>query len=311
MSFALHFTKGHGTGNDFVLFVDPDGEIVLTPDQVRAICDRHFGIGADGVIRAVRSAKLNRPVLDKKGKPTGAIESDPTGADALDEEPSAEWFMDYSNADGSVGEMCGNGTRVFAKFLSASGLADIPEAGSLAIGTRAGVRDVARSSNGFQTDMGRWKLEKAEPLVRVRGVSVARPGASINVGNPHVVAALADEAELVAADLSVVPILDPAPPAGANVELVVPFDPLVKDGVGRIRMRVHERGSGETQSCGTGVVAAALATRYWAGEGAPNNWRVDVPGGTLVVRMFPAEDGEHVSLSGPADLVYTGTIELN
>ncbi len=311
MSFALHFTKGHGTGNDFVLFVDPDGEIVLTPDQVRAICDRHFGIGADGVIRAVRSAKLNRPVLDKKGKPTGAIESDPTGADALDEEPSAEWFMDYSNADGSVGEMCGNGTRVFAKFLSASGLADIPEAGSLAIGTRAGVRDVARSSNGFQTDMGRWKLEKAEPLVRVRGVSVARPGVSINVGNPHVVAALADEAELVAADLSVVPILDPAPPAGANVELVVPFDPLVKDGVGRIRMRVHERGSGETQSCGTGVVAAALATRYWAGEGAPNNWRVDVPGGTLVVRMFPAEDGEHVSLSGPADLVYTGTIELN
>ncbi len=311
MSFALHFTKGHGTGNDFVLFVDPDGDIVLTPDQVRAICDRHFGVGADGVIRAVRSAKLNRPVLDKKGKPTGAIESDPAGADALAEEPTAEWFMDYSNSDGSVGEMCGNGTRVFAKFLSASGLAEIPDAGALAIGTRAGVRDIARSSNGFQTDMGRWKLEIDEPLVRVRGVSVARPGVSINVGNPHVVAALADEAELDAADLSAVPILDPAPPAGANVELVVPFDPLVKDGVGRIRMRVHERGSGETQSCGTGVVAAALATRYWAGDGAPHNWRVDVPGGTLAVRMFAAEDGEHVSLSGPADLVYTGTIELN
>ncbi len=310
MSFILRFTKGHGTGNDFVLFVDPDGDIVLTPDQVRAICDRHFGVGADGVIRAVRSSKLNRPVLDAKGRPTGKIEIDDAGAKVLAEEPSAEWFMDYSNADGSVGEMCGNGTRVFSKFLIASGLADMPDAGALAIGTRAGVRDVARSSNGFQTDMGRWKLEAEEPLVRARGVAVARPGLSINVGNPHVVAALADESELDSADLSVAPILDPAPVAGANVELVVPHDPLVKDGVGRIRMRVHERGSGETQSCGTGVVAAALATRYWAGDGAPNNWRVDVPGGTLAVRMFPAEDGEHVALSGPADLVYTGTIEL-
>lgn len=310
MSFTLSFTKGHGTGNDFVLFVDPDGDIVLTPDQVRAICDRHFGVGADGVIRAVRSAKLNRPVLDAKGRPTGKIEIDDAGGQVLAEEPSAEWFMDYSNADGSVGEMCGNGTRVFTKFLIASGLADMPDAGALAIGTRAGVRDVARSSNGFQTDMGRWKLEADEPLVRARGVAVARPGLSINVGNPHVVAALADESELDSADLSVAPILDPAPDAGANVELVVPHDPLVKDGVGRIRMRVHERGSGETQSCGTGVVAAALATRFWAGEGAPNNWRVDVPGGTLSVRMFPAEDGEHVALSGPADLVYTGTIEL-
>jgi diaminopimelate epimerase len=310
VSFILRFTKGHGTGNDFVLFVDPDGDIVLTPDQVRAICDRHFGVGADGVIRAVRSSKLNRPVLDAKGRPTGKIEIDDAGAKVLAEEPSAEWFMDYSNADGSVGEMCGNGTRVFSKFLIASGLADMPDAGALAIGTRAGVRDVARSSNGFQTDMGRWKLEAEEPLVRARGVAVARPGLSINVGNPHVVAALADESELDSADLSVAPILDPAPVAGANVELVVPHDPLVKDGVGRIRMRVHERGSGETQSCGTGVVAAALATRYWAGDGAPNNWRVDVPGGTLAVRMFPAEDGEHVALSGPADLVYTGTIEL-
>lgn len=310
MSFALHFTKGHGTGNDFVLFSDPDGDIVLTPDQIRAICDRHFGVGADGVIRAVRSSKLNRAVLDKRGKPTGSVEPDTAGQAALAEEPAAEWFMDYSNADGSVGEMCGNGTRVFAKFLVASGLAEMPEAGSLPIGTRAGVRDIARSSNGYQTDLGRWKLEKDEPLVRARGVAVARPGLSISVGNPHVVAALADESELDSADLTVAPILEPAPAAGANVELVVPFEPLVKDGVGRIRMRVHERGSGETQSCGTGVVAAALATRYWAGDGAPNDWRVDVPGGTLAVRMFPAEDGEHVLLSGPADLVYTGTIAL-
>jgi len=307
---ALHFTKGHGTGNDFVLFADPEGDITLTPDQIRALCDRHFGIGADGVIRAVRSRNLTRLVFDERGFPTGERDLDPAGSAALAEESAAEWFMDYFNADGSTGEMCGNGTRVFAKYLVAMGLAEIPDGGTLPIGTRAGVRDVARTAHGFQTDMGNWRLDAQETLVRVRNVAVARPGLNISVGNPHVVAALADDSELEAADLSVIPILDPSPAHGANVELVVPHDPLVTDGVGRIRMRVHERGSGETLSCGTGVVAAALATRHWAGEGAPHNWRVDVPGGTLTVRMFPTEDGEHVALSGPAELLYTGTIEL-
>lgn len=303
MALSLHFTKGHGTGNDFVLFADPEGEINLTRDQMAILADRNFGIGADGIIRAVRSSKLNK----WQGRD---VVSDPAGQAALDEEPAAEWFMDYYNADGSVSEMCGNGVRVFAKFLIESGLATLEPGDTLAIGTRAGVRDVQLASNGFQVDMGRWKFDDFEPLVRVAGVDVARPGLGINVGNPHVVIAISSEDELAKANLFVQPVLDPHAPDGANIELVVPSDPLVVDGVGHIRMRVHERGVGETLSCGTGTVAAALATRFWAGAGAPNQWRVDVPGGTLAVRMFPTEDGEHVALGGPATLVYTGTVEL-
>jgi len=289
---TIHFTKGHGTGNDFVLFSDPDGEIDLSAAQIAAICDRHFGVGADGVLRAVRSRSI------------------PEGAASLAEDADAEWFMDYHNADGSIAEMCGNGIRVFARYLIDNGLADLEPGGTLPIGTRSGVRDVQRNASGFQADLGRWSLDGGEPLVRAKELPIARPGLGINVGNPHVVVALASDGELDGADLGYIPVIDPPPEHGANVEFVVAAEPLVRDGVGHIRMRVHERGSGETLSCGTGAVAAALATRHWAGAGAPHQWRVDVPGGTVGVRMFPTEDGEHVSLSGPAELVFQGTLTV-
>lgn len=293
MASELQFTKGHGTGNDFVLYTDTDGSNPLTPVQVRAVCDRHFGVGADGVIRAVRSSALA------------------DGAAALAEDPDATWFMDYVNADGSISEMCGNGIRVYARYLTETGLATLEPGDTLAIGTRAGVKSVQRSGAGFQVDLGRWKLDQSEVTVRAEGLHVARPSVGISTGNPHRVVALADEAELEALSLHHAPWLEPELPDGANIEFVVPADPLVDDGVGQIRMRVHERGSGETLSCGTGAVAAALATRYWAGEGAPNHWRVRVPGGVVGVRMFPAEDGEHVALSGPAELVFDGALTLD
>jgi len=292
MGADLRFTKGHGTGNDFVLIADPEGRLRLEPEQIAALCDRHFGIGADGLIRAVRSENLS------------------AGAAALAEDTAAEWFMDYYNADGMPAEMCGNGIRVYARFLTATGLVALEAGETLAIGTRSGVRDIQRNLQGFQADLGRWRLERGETLVRARDLAVPRPGLRIRTGNPHVVVALADEDELEGIDLSVLPQLDPEPAEGANVEFVVPGEPLVKDGIGRIRMRVFERGSGETLSCGTGAAAAALATRYWAGAGAPDQWQVRVPGGILGVRMFPTEDGEHVALSGPAELVYQGEIAL-
>lgn len=292
MSTELKFAKGHGTGNDFIVFADPDGVLDLTAEQIAELCDRRFGIGADGVLRAVRSRHI------------------PDGAAALAEDPDAEWFMDYHNADGSAAEMCGNGIRVFARFLIDNGLTELADGDTLSIGTRAGVRDVQRTLSGFQVDLGRWSLDGGEPLVDAEGLDISRPGLGINVGNPHVVIALAHESELVALDLRDAPVVDPGVEGGVNVEFVVPADPLVRDGIGRIRMRVHERGSGETLSCGTGAAAAALATRHWAGAGAPKQWRVQVPGGVLGVRMFPTEDGEHVALSGPAEIVFSGSTEI-
>jgi diaminopimelate epimerase len=292
MAVKLHFSKGHGTGNDFILFADPDGSLELTAAQIQVLCDRHFGTGADGVIRAVRSENILM------------------GASSLLDNPGAEWFMDYYNADGSIAEMCGNGIRVYAEFLTRSGLAELEPGEILPIGTRAGVRNVQRSELGFQVDMGTWWTADDEPLVNAKALKVARPGLSVNVGNPHVVVALSDDAELDALELGYVPVIEPAPENGANVEFIVPANPLVKDGVGHIRMRVHERGVGETLSCGTGTVAAALAIRHWAGDRAPDEWRVEVPGGEVLVRMFETEDGEHTSLSGPAELVFDGEVTL-
>ena len=127
MSIDIAFTKGHGTGNDFVLFSDPDGEVTLADAQIAALADRRFGVGGDGVIRAVRSERL------------------PEGAAVLAEDASAEWFMDYHNADGSAAEMCGNGIRVFGAYLLAEGLLDLAVGETVAIGTRGGVRQLSRT----------------------------------------------------------------------------------------------------------------------------------------------------------------------
>ena len=288
---SISFTKGHGTGNDFVLVLDADGELSLSSKQIAKICDRRFGIGADGFIRVVKSSNI------------------PEGKEILEVEPNAEWFMDYYNADGSAAEMCGNGVRVFARYLLDRKLSKIEGGSTLAIGSRAGVKDITQGANGFAVDLGRWKLT-SEFTVEAGGIEVARPGQGIEIGNPHVVVALASDAELRKLKLFEAPVVEPAPVNGANVEFVAPNEPMIKDGVGYFSFRVHERGVGETLSCGTGIAAAALATRYWAGASAPNQWQVQALGGVVAVRMFATEDGEHVSISGPAEITFDGEIEL-
>lgn len=283
---AIQFTKGHGTGNDFVLVLDRVGQLDLSEAEIRKICDRNFGIGADGLI-------VVRPT---KGSEVESL---------LSEEPEAKWFMDYRNRDGSKAEMCGNGIRVFARYLLEHSLADIPQGSTLPVATRAGIKDLTQTATGFAVDLGPWKISEEEVLVRAQGLQVARPGLHVDLGNPHVVVALADLDELESLDLHRAPSLDPISDSGANVEFVVPGDPLVEEGVASLTMRVHERGVGETLSCGTGVAASAIAIRHWAG-GTQNNWRVNVPGGELAVKMFATEDGEHVAISGNAVLSFTG-----
>lgn len=295
------FTKGHGTRNDFVLLADTTGELDLTPELVRALADRRAGVGADGVIRLV---------------PTALV---PESHDVLAEDPHAIWFMDYRNADGSVAEMCGNGVRVFAAFAERLGLVSFAGGTEVPVGTRAGVKRVRKEDDGwYAVDMGRWYLPGGRDALRdgydatvvVRGWEVPRPALSLDLGNPHTVLALAHDSLLDDADLTGAPVVEPVPTRGTNVELVVPLgETVAEDGtvVGHVRMRVHERGVGETPSCGTGACAAALAVRVWGGQDAPDTWLVDVPGGTVRVRALA---GDHVELAGPAELVWSGEVDL-
>ncbi|GAA4866636.1 diaminopimelate epimerase [Kitasatospora terrestris] len=283
---GLPFLKGHGTENDFVILPDPDGRLELGAAQVAALCDRRAGIGGDGVLRVVRAA------------------ADPTAV-AMAE--AAEWFMDYRNSDGSIAEMCGNGVRVFARYLVHAGLA---KPGAFAVATRAGVRkvriaeDAADGTPGEVTvDMGVAKLPGPD------GIEVAVggrrwPATNVNMGNPHAVAFVADLAH--AGDLFDAPAVSPAGayPEGVNVEFVVDRGPR------HVAMRVHERGSGETRSCGTGTCAVAVATARRDGidpavTGEAVSYTVDVPGGRIVLEEFP--DGR-VEMTGPAVIVAEGTI---
>ncbi|MFK0157984.1 diaminopimelate epimerase [Streptomyces sp. NPDC090493] len=277
---SIPFLKGHGTENDFVIVPDPGNALDLTPAAVAALCDRRAGIGADGVLHVVRSAA--HP--EAKGM----------AADA-------EWFMDYRNGDGSIAEMCGNGVRVFARYLQHAG--HVTE-GDLTVATRGGVKTVHIAKDGDVTvGMGSARLPEGDVTVSVGDRTW--PARNVNMGNPHAVAFVADLAD--AGDLYAPPPFSPpsAYPEGVNVEFVADRGPR------HVAMRVHERGSGETRSCGTGACAVAVAAARRDGAdpsvtGTPVTYTVDVPGGRLVITERP--DGE-IEMTGPAVIVATGEID--
>jgi diaminopimelate epimerase len=263
----MRFLKGHGTGNDFVVLPDPDGTLTLTPELVARLCDRRFGIGADGVLRVVRAAALG--------------EAGP-GASAISQSPG--WFMDYRNSDGSLAEMCGNGARVFARYLVEHGHVSGRE---FEFGTRAGPTRAVVDGDTVAVSMRR-------PRIYGRGEaqlgSLTVSGEAVDVGNPHLVCRVPD---IAAIDLREPPGYDRALfPEGVNVEV------MGGDATGG-RMRVYERGSGETLSCGTGACAVA-AVLLGGGTGSVP---VDVPGGRVRVTV----EAERCWLAGPAVLVAEGT----
>jgi diaminopimelate epimerase len=278
------FAKGHGTQNDFVLLPDLDAKLTLTPAVVSALCDRRRGLGADGVLRVTKAgAVLAAGVLDRV----------PDGVSADD------WYMDYRNADGSTAQMCGNGARVFAHYLRASGLESRDE---FVVGSLAGPRPVVlhrvdATNADVSVDMGKPNtVGEGQAVVGGRTFS----GLAVDVGNPHLacVDPALTVASLAALDVAAPVTFDNAQfPDGVNVEvLTAPTD-------GAVHMRVHERGVGETRSCGTGTVAAAVAALSYAGA-ASGTLTVRIPGGDVVVTISEATS----YLRGPSVLVARGEL---
>ena len=263
---TLPFVKGHGTENDFVLLPDPDDSVVLTPELVRALCDRHAGIGADGVIRVVRVG--------------------PAG-----------FFMDYYNADGSTAEMCGNGARVFARYLVDEGWTT---PGRIDFETRGGPRWAELGTSGHVA-VGMGSVTWGATSTAIIGGQETVGGLVVDVGNPHLACIV--ERDVAEFDLTRAPVIDAEVfPSGGNVEVVQVLGP------DHVRMRVYERGVGETRSCGTGTVAAAIAYLAQDGRGA-GRVTVDVLGGSVRVGVAGHPHGPQATLIGPAELVARGTVD--
>ncbi|KAA8818827.1 diaminopimelate epimerase [Bifidobacterium vespertilionis] len=293
MSIPQHVTKTHATGNDFVVYADPDGAYEPTADEVRFLCDRHFGVGADGLIRLAR--------------PQAVSDLTQTQVDYC-EAGGAEWFMDYRNADGSLAEMCGNGTRAITRFAQCEGLAPLAGRGVFRLGTRAGVKTLTPlgdvdglGRDVFRVEIGAWRIGELNAYeVTIPGTSGSARGTFVDMGNPHVVAVIEDgKASLPAVealDLATKPVVEPVIESDQNVEFVR-VDGLDKAaGTGTATMRVNERGCGETLSCGTGLCATGVTLRALTGIG---RWTITVRGGVLRVDVT-ADD---VTLTGSATIV--------
>ena len=257
----MRFTKMQGCGNDFLVFDPAEVEEVDLPDLARRACDRHFGVGADGILVPV-----------------------PSGI--------ADLEMFYLNSDGSPSEMCGNGLRCLARYVRDRGMVD---GEALTVATGAGLKKVVLFEDGSsRVDMGEPRLD-AE--VEVGGFRFLR----VSVGNPHAVAFLESEAAVEALDLPTV-----GPPI--EEDAVFPEKSNVEFGFARggrdVRMRIWERGAGETLASGSGSCAVAVAAMAQGLARSPVNVHLD---GGVVEIEWPGE-GEPVYMKGPAEYVCEGEL---
>ncbi|MCO6558604.1 MAG: diaminopimelate epimerase [Bifidobacterium sp.] len=293
MSLPQYIYKGHGTGNDFVVYIDRDGKFEPSADEVRHICDRHFGIGADGLIRLTRPEYV----------------SDLTTEQVVQcRDGEAEWFMDYRNADGTLAEMCGNGTRVTTLLAQRAGIAEAPGGAPFKLGTRAGVKTLRSlgalepyGKDVFQVSLGPGNIGALNTYkVMIPGTDGEAAGTFVDMGNPHVVSVLEDgKASLPAVEdlnLIVKPVVNPTIETDQNAEFVR-IDTCDKDAdAGRATMRVNERGCGETLSCGTGLGATAVTLRAKTGV---SHWDIGIRGGLVHVDV----SDDDVRLTGAAVIV--------
>ncbi|CAM5715451.1 diaminopimelate epimerase [Mycolicibacterium aubagnense] len=280
----MRFSKGHGTQNDFVVLPDVDAELTLTPSVIAALCDRRRGLGADGVLRVTKAGAAQK---------AGVFDRLPDGVAADD------WYMDYRNADGSIAQMCGNGVRVFAHYLHASGLESRDE---FVVGSLAGPRPVVLHGADAVNAEVTVEMGKAQSFGPGKAVIAGRTfeGLVVDVGNPHLacVDASLNMAGLTALDVAAPVSFDADQfPEGVNVEV------LTAPANGVVAMRVHERGVGETRSCGTGTVAATLAALNHTGADT-GSLRVVIPGGEVNVTITESTS----FLRGPSVLLAHGEL---
>jgi diaminopimelate epimerase len=267
----LEFTKMSGAGNDFILLDNRAGKISLTPDHVTRLCHRQHGVGADGVMLLIPSAS---------GK--------------------ADWSWQFFNSDGSVAEMCGNGARCFARFVQKLTGAQK----TLTFETGAGIISAEFRGERVTVNMTRPIDLKLEQKITVStGTQVVH---SLNTGVPHAVLFVPDADQAMVQQLGREIRYHPHfAPKGTNVNFVQCLAP------GQIRVRTYERGvEGETLACGTGVTASALISARLHQFSSPV--KVQVHSGAEMEVAFQLRDGEFsdVRLSGPADFVFEGAIEI-
>jgi diaminopimelate epimerase len=274
----LRFAKYQGTGNDFVMLADPRGELELTPSLVRRLCDRRFGIGADGVIRVAPSER-------------------------------AHFFMDYFNSDGSLSEMCGNGIRCLAVFARTEGLTDEDV---VEVDTRSGVKSVVVEGGVVRVNMGAPIFDPEAIPVVATGTDALHTklqlddevveAAVLSMGNPHAVLFVEEAAGAPVTSLGPRLETHPAFPSKANIEFVA------VDAPDRISLRVWERGARETLACGTGACAGAVAARLL--RDAEPRITASLRGGELELEWAGSlTDEQPVFMTGPAVEVFTGELE--
>ncbi len=261
----------NGAGNDFVLIDNRAGRINLTRDQIVRLCDRHRGVGADGVIILIAS---------KSGK--------------------ADWAWDFFNSDGSTGEMCGNGSRCFARFVQVT----TGDTRDFTFETGAGIISAKFNGDRVTVNLTAPKdLRVGEHLQLSNGAQTVH---SIDTGVPHAVLYVQDADKAMVTELGrEIRWHKHFSPRGTNVNFVQVLAP------NQIRVRTFERGvEGETLACGTGVSAAALISSRVHSFTSPV--KVQVQGGDQLEVSFQEKNGgfDDVRLTGPADFVFAGKIEI-